>query len=314
MRFDDRPGATPSAIPGDLAPTPLTLSIAGDNISTSSLTLSIVTYGSVYQGGFIYSIDDTTATTGSIGGKVAALSDQAEPFIASGPQATSILWSSNGAGDVSYDIIPFIAETSTPNDSYPGAQAAFNITYVNTTAYPFPSSASFSTCNGAIDGACNSLNISALYNSYITNYSAACDPNEGGSGGCALSTGPTTPTDDAAGLCTAMNSGGYTDWYLPAVCEMGPASNGSSCPAGGQDMVDSLPSLIGNPNAASPGATCSWGGNGSCLVGYYWTSTISADPQHRAWVQYFASGGGTSQTFVTKLSKLGVRCSRAITN
>ena len=61
----------------------------------------------------MYSIDDTYADYAegvSIGGKVATLIDQAEPYIGSGPQATSTIWSSNGAGfvsaDVSYDIIP----------------------------------------------------------------------------------------------------------------------------------------------------------------------------------------------------------------
>jgi hypothetical protein len=309
------PGATPSATPGDIAPTPITLSIAGDNVSTSSLTLNIVTYGSVYQAGFIYSIDDTTATTGSIGGKVAALNDQAAPFINSGPQATSILWSSNGAGNVSYDIIPLIAEVSTPNDSYATAQATFNTTYVNTSVYPFPTSASFLACAGGTDGACNSANILALYNYYITNYSTTCDPSSGGTGGCTLSIGPTAWSDEAAGLCSVSNSGGYRDWYLPAVCEMGPASNGSSCPAGGQDMVDNLPSLIGDPGAATPSTSCSVGGSGSCLAGHYWSSTeASVNPQFSAWSQYFASGGGSNQTIATKSATLGVRCARALTN
>ena len=276
------PGATPSATPGDTAPTPIMLSIAGDNVSTSSLTLNIVTYASVYQAGFIYSIDDTTAITGSIGGKVAALNDQAEPFIRTGAQATSILWSTNGSGGVSYDIIPLIAEISTPNDSYSSALAGFNSTYVNTVAYPFPASASFSACAGGTDGACNSANILAVYNDYITNYTAACDPNSGGSGGCTLSAGPTAPTDDAAGLCSVSNSGGYTDWYLPAICEMGPASNGTSCPVGGQDMMDNLPSLIGDWAAATPSTSCPAGG--SCLAGYYWSSTqVSGNPRYAAW-------------------------------
>jgi hypothetical protein len=284
------------------------LSIAGDNVSTSSVTLNIVTYASVYQAGFIYSIDDTTAITGSIGGKVAALNDQAEPFINSGPQATSILWSTNGSGGYSYDIIPLIAENSTPDDSYSSALAAFNSTYVNTATYPFPSSTSFSACAGGTDGACDSANILAFYNEYITNYSATCDPNAGGSGGCALSAGPTAPTDEAAGLCT-NSIGGYADWYLPAVCEMGPAS----CPAGGQDMADNLPSLIGDWTATNPSSSCPSGG--SCLAGYYWSSTqVSWDPRHNAWAQYFGPGGSSFQTTTSKSVPFGVRCTRALTD
>ncbi len=111
------PGSTPSAAPGNTSPTPITLSISGTNTNTLTPTLNILTYGSVYQGGFLYSVDDTTANTGSIGGKVASLTDQAAPYIGSGPQGTSIIWSSNGAGaissDVDYTTILGIDETST---------------------------------------------------------------------------------------------------------------------------------------------------------------------------------------------------------
>ncbi|MFT4059243.1 MAG: hypothetical protein QM652_06825 [Legionella sp.] len=43
----------------------------------------VLDYGCQYQGGFLYSVDDTTANTGSIGGKVVSLIDQAEPFTTS---------------------------------------------------------------------------------------------------------------------------------------------------------------------------------------------------------------------------------------
>jgi hypothetical protein len=80
-------------------------------------------------------------------------------------------------------------------------------------------------------------------------------------------------------------------------------------------MADKLPSLIGDPGAATPNTSCSLGGSGSCLAGYYWSSTeASTSPRYSAWSQYFASGGGSIQTNVTKSLTLGVRCARALTN
>ena len=67
------PGSTASATAGDTSPTPITLSISGTNTNTLTPTVNILTYGSVYQGGYIYAVDDTTPDIGSIGGKVAGL-------------------------------------------------------------------------------------------------------------------------------------------------------------------------------------------------------------------------------------------------
>src|SRR5690606_36659099 len=76
-RFFFTPGATATATPGDLAPSTAVIEIAGSNTNTVSVNLSVIDYGSVYQGGYVFAIDDSTHYTGSIGGKVAALSDLA---------------------------------------------------------------------------------------------------------------------------------------------------------------------------------------------------------------------------------------------
>ncbi|QNK66820.1 hypothetical protein [Variovorax sp. PAMC26660] len=68
------PGATPSAAPTDIAPVPIVLSIQGENTDPIATAVSILAYGSVYQGGYVYSLDDSTGTTTSAGGKVLALS------------------------------------------------------------------------------------------------------------------------------------------------------------------------------------------------------------------------------------------------
>ena len=297
------PGSTASATAGNTSPTPITLSISGTNTNTLTPTVNILTYGSVYQGGYIYAVDDTTPNTGSIGGTVVTQTDQAPRY------PDGVVWSSNGANStsVSNDSIPGIAETSTTGSSVPtyaSAQTSFNSTYSNESTFPFPSSGSFSSCNGRTNGACNSTNILTLYNTYITNYGIGSSPY-------ALSAGPTTASYYAAGRCTATISG-YSDWYLPAICEMGPDSGGSGCSASTQDIVSQLPDLLGDPNAGTPSTSCTYGAN--CLAGLYWSSTeASGVPAVRAWYQDFASGGSSGQIFGDKDSPLGVRCSRALT-
>lgn len=298
------PGNIPSAAPGDINPIPITLNISGDNTNTLTPTFNILTYGSVYQGGYVYAVNDSTSNMGSISGTVVTLTDQASRF------PSGIIWGSNGAGsasaDVSLDVIPGIDEFSTTGFSsptYANAQTAFNINYANTSTYPFPPSSSFLSCDGRTDGACNSANIATLYNMYVTNYGIGSSPYN-------LSPGQTNVSYYAAGLCTAVISG-YSGWYLPAICEMGPNSGGSGCSGSTQSIINQLPDLIGDPNAGSPSTSCVYGAN--CLAGYYWSSTeTSSFPQNIAWVQYFDSSGGSVQNSTTKAALAGVRCSRAL--
>lgn len=298
-------------------PLPGTVTVnASSAPSAVSSNVVVLSYSCQYQGGFLYSVDDTTnngiagtCTTspcaGSIGGKVASLVDQAAPYLNSGPQTTSIIWSSNGSGgattNVSIDIIPLITELSS-DSSYTAAQTNFNSTYSNEATYPFPSSNAFSTCNGGYDGQCNSNNIMVLYDAYQTGYGIGSSPYT-------LSVGPTSRSYYAAGLCTATIST-YSDWYLPAICEIGPASNGTACISGTQNMVNQLPDLIGNLSAGTPGSSCTYGAN--CLVGFYWSSTEGTSSNVEAWSERFNSSGST-QFRVTKGNRIGVRCSRALT-
>ena len=286
------PGSTPSAAPGETTPTPIALNISGLNTNIVTVNLDVLTYGSIYQGGYLYAVNDTTPNTGSIGGKVVALSDQAPAY------PNGVVWGSNGESTglykVSNDIIPGIdnsSTTATPEPTYVDAVNLFDDTYDNAPVpYTFPSSDSFSACNGGTDGACNSANISTLYNTYITHY----DTTD------LLAPGPTTSSYYAAGLCTGTING-YSDWYLPAICEMGPASNGSGC-SNTQNMVSQLPGLVGD--------ACAYGTN--CLSGFYWSSTLSSGfPSTTAWYQFFASV--SDQSTDIKSEDLGVRCSRALT-
>ncbi|WP_331607454.1 hypothetical protein [Povalibacter sp.] len=294
-----------------IAPIPDTVTIAGSNSSTVASNVVVLTYGCQYQGGFVYSIDDTTASTGSIGGKVVSLVDQAAPNIASGPQTTSIIWSSNGAGstpmDVSYDVIPGIAETPGAGDSYVQAQLSFDTEYSNTMTYPFPAASGFQACDGPVDGACNSRNIQALYDSYQTNFGIGSAPYT-------LSPGPTSRTNYAAGLCTATING-YSDWYLPAVCEVDAHNGNVTCPAGAQSISGNLAFLLGDDAAAVPYTSCSPPDGTSCLAGLYWTSTAnSMSPKQHAWTALLSLAGSSQMYVVDKVQTLGVRCSRAFTD
>jgi hypothetical protein len=188
-----------------------------------------------------------------------------------------VVWSSNSTntGTV-FDIIYGISQTSTKLAPNPNTNQV-------TGQEP---------CDGATDGACNSSNIIAYYSPPTT------DP-------------AITPTYYAAGRCTATISS-YSDWYLPAICEMGPDSNGSGCAVGTQNIVNQLANLVGDPNAGAPSTSCTYGAN--CLAGFYWSSTeVSYDPQGSAWDQSFASGGGSSQSNGDKRFGDGVRCVRVLT-
>lgn len=290
-------------------PVPGTITVTATNVATPITSkVILLTYGCQYQGGFVYAVDDTTPDTGSIGGKVAALGDQAAPYITSGSQVTSIIWSSNGVGggasNVSDDIIPSISEIS-GSPTYSSAQTTFNTNYSNTATYPFPASGAFETCSGATDGKCNSHNILVLYNDYQTNYGVGISPY-------ALASGPTNLSYYAAGLCTATIQG-YSDWYLPSICEMDAIYTAVSCPSGTQSMVGGLSFLLGDANAGTPSSSCTPPSGTDCLAGYYWSSTeLSGFPHYNAWVEYFSSTF-SFQYYTSKDYLLGVRCSRTLT-
>lgn len=236
------PGATPSAIPGDTSPTPITLTIRGNNTNTLVPTINVLAYGSVYQSGFLFSVNDSTPPTGSIGGTVAALTDQAVP------PSNGLAW-------------------SVDNDSIWG------ISEVSTTLVPDPATLpALSNCNGATDGSCNTDNIVTFYSPPIRV--------------------PATPLANyAAGRCR-LSINGLSDWYLPAICEMGPPNTGAGCTLGTQNMRDNLPSGL--------------------ISDAYWSSTEgNDDPQSNAWVEIFSQN--LQQSRFKGITDFGVRCVRSLT-
>ena len=236
------PGANPSAPAADTAPTPITLFIEGDNTNTLSPTINILTYGSVYQSGFVFAVDDTTPDTGSIGGKVASQTNQAQP------DHNGIVWDSSSGC------------TTPPNNNCYTTNA-----------------------NSDSDGAGNT---STIYSVLTTSHGLAADTY-------------------AAGLCYGVDIGGYgyTDWYLPAVCEMGYSvpGGGTQC---GTPLVPALQNMLSNLVANNIGS----------LAGYYWTSTdFSFNPQEYAFYQYYSSSNNFQAGTNKGIDMIGVRCVRALT-
>ena len=187
-----------------------------------------------------------------------------------------------------------------------------NISWVCSTNFclnkrAFPAESVFASCDGASDGSCNSNNILALYEAYITGFDSAASPPP-----YVLSPGPTNRTYYATGLCTPTIDG-YSDWYLPAICEMDALSGALACPSGAASMVGNLSFLLGEPGAITPSTSCTPPSGTDCFAGYYWSSTErSYNPQNYAWLEYFSTGGSL-QGLTNKDVQLGVRCSRALT-
>lgn len=231
------------------APIPGAIQIAADNTNTILVNVAVLSYGCIYQGGHVYALDDTGPTGESVGGKVAATSDQA-----------SVLWSSNGTSAAT-DAIYGTAETSTSSS-------------------PVPASGQVGTqhaCNGASDGACNTENIYGYYQAYAAG-------------------APINPFLYAAGACTAT-IGGYSDWYLPAICEMGYGS--TACGSSGSPRNQNMQSNLVDFNGLG------------LLTGTYWSSTsFSAVPSNNAWSHIVVGGG--HQVQASKFNVLTVRCSRTL--
>jgi hypothetical protein len=243
-----------------IAPIPSVVTVTDSHNNTVNANIVVLGYGCQYQEGYLFAIDDTLPVTGSIGGTVAALTDQAD-------QSTGIVWSSDTVS------IWGIDEISTLGSPSPNASSAPSATLV-------PGQLN---CNAATDGAC------ATHNVFV--YGGA--------------------VSHAVSLCkTTLN--GYTDWYLPSICEMGPDSGSTICTSPPltaivPNMVDNLSGLLGNTTPCTSPA--------GCLSGHYWSSTQDASgPDDYAWYQFFASAGSVQHVSVKQHNTaLGVRCARALT-
>ncbi len=256
-------GTNPCSTTGT-APVPGTIQVAASNSNTVTTNVVVLSYGCIYQSGYVYAFDDTTPNTGSVGGKAATTNEQA---------ISGMIWSSNGAGSTTADTV---------------FDPIYGISEVSTTAVPNPSTgqvAGQTACNGLIDGICGTNNIYIYYQNFATN-------------------APINLSFYAAGLCKKTISG-FSDWYLPALCELGYSGTGFflGCGTSAAPILQNMQFSLVDYN------------NLDLLSGPHWSTTEwSANPTLAAGGEHFAAGGGSIQVInQLKSDHSGVICSRALT-
>ena len=180
---------------------PSEIDIIYDGGSVLTADVVVLGYGCQYQGGFIFSIDDTTPLTSSIGGTVAAAADG--PYFGTEP---FIQWSYDAVSIWGVSVKSTIAS---PDPGLPGIIALYQL-----------------NCNGDTDGSCDTNNI---YINYSMTNPQSLDTYAAGNCKQPIDTSGGTPC--SAGLAC------YTDWYLPSFCEMG---TGGYCTVGIDNMDTNL--------------------------------------------------------------------------
>lgn len=209
---------------------PSIVSISADNAPTTDINVYVLNFACIYQAGYVFAIDDSTASKPSIGGKLAALVDQ----------STATQW---------------------------GPQ-------IEVGGINFNSMAGHNSCDGKNDGACDTLRI---INANLT------------------------PPPIAAQLCVDYSSQGYSDWYMPAICEL-------SRFLGNGDPVDCP---TDNPNVY---VNLQSNGSGNFQSADYWSSTEYApNPTDLAKFQNFTVPNGIMGEAVKTNDTINLRCIRPIT-
>ena len=253
------PGSVPTSTTTCTAgtiPSPSVITVMDNHGNTTTANIVILGYGCQYQNGYLFSIDDTTPLTNSIGGRVLALIDQSTDVIRWG-----LIQNVGGINDASTIASPSPAPTGSA--SVPMGQL---------------------NCNAINDGACATNNIYLAYGTPYPGY--------------------------AAELCKSTIDG-YTDWYLPSVCDFGPF--GSSGVTGDYPHnTSSQTCTTGSTNIQNQ--LVSTGIVTIFSTDPYWCSTSSSQTALYAWTQLLNVSGGT-QTYIvhTAPSVAMVRCSRALT-
>jgi hypothetical protein len=245
-----KPGATASTNGNDKLCT-TGVHVTADGGLSVLVDTYVLSYGCIYQGGFIYSVDDTTTNTGSIGGKTAAITDTYKD--------------QNSLSD------------RTPDWGGYGTDIGSSLYDDN--------------IQGANEGSANSA---AIISALTTNSVSLSDYAAGLCSSWSV---------DASGApsCTALNTC-YTNWYLPAICELGPYNN-SLCTSGSTNIQQQL-----FENTSIPSTTL-----GLLNPGFYWSSTESqSSPKINARTEYFKINS-SAYTTRNKLTLNRIRCSRALT-
>jgi len=195
-RLQITPGSTPSSNGLELCSTGVAPDFSSLFIYDSFgaiitiIKIYVLDYGCLYQGGYIFSIDDNTNLLSSIGGKVVS--------------ATAVNTSSTWASPA-YGVVWSINDTSTATSPSPNEES--------TSTYTTPYLSNQLNCDAVNDGLCATYNIGIYAQANPSNTFAA--------------TSCQTPQDSNATACTG-GDGCYTDWYLPSICDLAPFSNTGS--------------------------------------------------------------------------------------
>ena len=115
-------------------PSPGSVTVRASSAPSDAISnVLVLGYGCIYQGGFIYSINDSTSTAGSIGGKVAALKDE---FLASkNPQPGTPNWGGDGC-DIGAKL--WSNDTQGANDGSANSSAIVDALTTNYSSGPCP--------------------------------------------------------------------------------------------------------------------------------------------------------------------------------
>lgn len=191
-------------------------------------------------------------------------------------------------------------DTTTTTASIAGKTAARYDTYFGSGSFGDPNWGGWGIDVGSStwDTASSGANNGGAVPGYIGNTATITD---------ALGCTPSTSPSYAACLCTNLSIDAegypctspdmcYTNWYLPAICELAPF--GSICTVGSTNMQEQLynavPPIIANFTDSN----------------FYWSSTeYSADPNELAFFEYFVSSGSSAGAEDKRYS-YNVRCSR----
>jgi len=289
------PGA-PGGAPTTTPPTTLSLSVAALALKTSGIarTVTVTNTGGAPAVSVIYSLTPTTDTTAI--SSCSTLAPGASCQITITPGATA----SAAAGDLtpvpinlnvggintnvasaSVHVLElgsvyqsgyvFDFNDGTPNTGSVGGKAVA-LADIATSPLPWSTTSNLVNALSLTDGAANTQTI-------VINYDALSVPRG----------------DYAAGACVALNAGGYTDWYLPAICEMNTAAPG--CTPGQPDVQ----SLVDNSGALPP-----------TPLQQHWSSTEDpGTPVTEALLHQFALLGGSSSDLAKGVA-IQARCVRAL--
>ncbi len=153
-----------SACTTGVAPTPQTITISADNADTVSSTAVILGYGCIYQGGYVYALDDTTSPSTSVGGKVAGLTNVSNNNAWTGPRVNiaGAESTTNGAQNTT-DIVASTSCTDDP-DSCAAYQCRINFAGGGNTDWYLPAICEEGYDATASNSGCGTLGSPTLQN------------------------------------------------------------------------------------------------------------------------------------------------------